>query len=862
MKEQTSTIFWRFGLQTALILIVVFILSNAGTYLFKDEIVETTWADEMYSTDISEPPHSFELFIKPKDFEKLEEQREKALETSVLIKDDDSEVDAKLIVDGEYKYDVSVRLKGDLDDHFDDEFWSYRVELDKNEGTIFGIREFSLQKVESRGEGEIVLLEHMRDAGILAPRLYYADLTVNDLEYGIVIFEEHFNVEVIEAQERRAGLIFKLDEDCVWSHHDAITRAGIETVFTENYNWLDAPCSLPEFENHPPFFKYEGHPYFMLFKVFGQGDVLEDPALQQQWEQAMGKLKAYKRGLLKSEEVFDMELMAKYVSILNMYHGGHGMYYTNIRFYYNPLTRLFEPVAFDNDTMNRAITFPDLYLAHGSDEFWENYLQEIDDLIQGLEDETLSEKIRGWENAINEAMEGFDFYQNPLEKANMLEYLKILKEDLLQAEKAEPYFPDYMQARELIEDPVLVEFMTAEYMVSEEEGAYIEFRNYIDRPTYVRSVYVMNDDDDRELVSSDEIMIEDNLRYEQLFHLLVPEIDVLEEAYEYEARFEGQDEWSVFEVDISAPPETEFLLTQVEIEDVLAQHDFLEIKEKNVLRVKVGDFEVKDNVILPIGYSLEVPAGVKLSFHPFTRLVLREGTLTILGEEENRVEFVNQSHANPWLGVAVLDAKGQSIVQYLDVTGVDYTDLDDWRLTGAVTFYESPVTLTNVHFYDNQIEDSLNIFRSEFEVVDCVFEDTLSDSIDVDFGKGEIRSSTFTNIGGDAIDVSGSEIYVTDVSIIGVGDKGISVGEMSDLKADNVYMEDVNTVIASKDGSVATLSDSKVDEVRWVALMSFIKKDAYPPASLFVENVDINNYEELLFVDEFSSINNSDIVPN
>jgi hypothetical protein len=162
-----------------------------------------------------------------------------------------------------------------------------------------------------------------------------------------------------------------------------------------------------------------------------------------------------------------------------------------------------------------------------------------------------------------------------------------------------------------------------------------------------------------------------------------------------------------------------------------------------------------------------------------------------------------------------------------------------WDLTGAVTFYESPIHLDHCRILGTLAEDAINVIRTTFRFVDSEFGFTFSDAFDGDFAQGEILRSSFHNIGGDAIDVSGSQIIVSDVRLVAIGDKGLSIGEGSQLTAARVSIEDAGYGVASKDRSHVEIRDVHISEVRVAALAAFIKKPAYGPASITADDVQL-----------------------
>jgi len=50
--------------------------------------------------------------------------------------------------------------------------------------------------------------------------------------------------------------------------------------------------------------------------------------------------------------VFNVKILGRYFAITDLWGAGHGTAWHNIRFYYNPITALLEPIAYDGDTLD------------------------------------------------------------------------------------------------------------------------------------------------------------------------------------------------------------------------------------------------------------------------------------------------------------------------------------------------------------------------------------------------------------------------------------------------------------------------------------------------------------------------------
>ena len=150
------------------------------------------------------------------------------------------------------------------------------------------------------------------------------------------------------------------------------------------------------------------------------------------------------------------------------------------------------------------------------------------------------------------------------------------------------------------------------------------------------------------------------------------------------------------------------------------------------------------------------------------------------------------------MGLTILNAENV-VINHLEVENMGTLDYEGWTLTGAVTIYESDVTIDHLHIKGNHCEDGLNVIRSVFNISNCMIEGTKSDGFDADFCTGVFGQSTFKNTGNDCVDFSGSEVTISDITIINSGDKGISAGERSKLVLQNIAIDGALTGLASKE---------------------------------------------------------------
>lgn len=258
-----------------------------------------------------------DITIEENDYNQLKDKRLEALKTSVLINEDGEYVPAVIELDGE-EYKTDVRLKGDWTDHLVGDKWSLRVKVSKN--AILGMNEFSLQRVEARSHaGEAVLHDLYRELGGVAPRYEFVDVVINGVYKGVYALEESFTKRMIENSQKREGVIIKEDESLLW--HNRIFYNEINSIF----------------------------PYKLPVKTFSESRTLKNNQLSLLARYATHLFNSYEEGLMPREEIFDVSVLMKYYSVLEIFSARHGDFWQNGRYYLNPITMKLEPITFDND---------------------------------------------------------------------------------------------------------------------------------------------------------------------------------------------------------------------------------------------------------------------------------------------------------------------------------------------------------------------------------------------------------------------------------------------------------------------------------------------------------------------------------
>ncbi len=736
------------------------------------------------------------LDVKHEHFQKLAYQRELALGRGLRIATDDDFVPARIRRHGDRTLRAKVRLKGDWVDHLTGSKWSYRVKL-RGEDTLFGMKSFSLQHPKTRRfVYEWVFHQALAREDIVPLRYEFVELTVNGKDLGVYALEEHFDKRLVEYRRRREGPILKFDESLHWSDIAATGEVGELS-----------PTGLRGFRA-------------AAVDTFGALPAKDDPQYPVVLA-ATSLLEAFRAGELAVAQVFNSKKLATYLALLDLLGGEHGGVWHNLRFYYDPIASRLEPVGFDgnagspldnllgssalleqDDAGFRSLLFAD-------PAFMVEYVASLERVSDpAYLDALLAEIEPGLERNLRILHQEFPWqrFDPEIFRANARTIRSVLAPtkglhaylDRADARRVEleianlSAFPlEVLRARsgDVVLEPGGETLAPA--TAAPDQVAWVEL------PFELKGTAAWSDPLAEGLEVEYRVLGSGQVRREKVFprprRRGLPEGDLLR-------RPPNVGEFAFLEVDAVA----------------------------RTIRVRPGSWTVDRDLVVPQGYRLRAGAGARLDLVR-SAMILSRSALELRGEATDPV--VIESSDGTGQGVLVLDAGEQSTLLHVAFRGLRNPDRSGWKLTGAVTFYRSPVAISRCEFGANQSEDSLNLVRSPFEIEEIFVHDTSSDAFDADFSDGVIRRSFFRGMVNDAIDVSGSRVTVSSVRIEKAGDKGLSAGEHSDLTIRDTEVRDSKIGVASKDRSTVVAEGLRVIDGK-IGFALYEKKSEFGPASM------------------------------
>lgn len=177
--------------------------------------------------------------------------------------------------------------------------------------------------------------------------------------------------------------------------------------------------------------------------------------------------------------------------------------------------------------------------------------------------------------------------------------------------------------------------------------------------------------------------------------------------------------------------------------------------------------------------------------------------------------------------------------------------INDLGLTGCLTLYSVTLSGTSVSVDAGGCEDGLNIVSSKGELAEVIVTNAFSDAIDIDFSALTIDSIKVRRAGNDCLDLSGGQYNFGQVDVSGCGDKGVSVGEASEVVTAKLIVSDAVKGLSSKDYSLVTLDSFSAFGTE-ICLEAFQKKPEFGGGQIVANNGTCDTQK--IFVDDNSVV--------
>lgn len=759
------------------------------------------------------------------------------------------------------KVPVKIRLKGIRSHHFiERDKSSYKITI-RGDDKIMGIKKFSFIKPRMRNYIHEWLFHELAGEGNLIKLKYkFINLKLNGNNLGLYVLEEGFDKDLIERNKRRNGPIFSISEE----FDNDIFNSKLE-IYNKNY-W-----------NKKENFQLSNY--------------------------ARNRLEKFLDGKLVLEKVFDIEKWAWYFALADLTYTDHGVSARNVRFFYNPVSSLFEPVPYDGHR------------------FIKNYNKNL----INFDHSTIFEKASGCLSHDIKACKKFaySFFYKKEGKINSKFYSKYTS--ALYKITDNKFLSNFFDKRKnkinkinsaiyadyfLIDNPTYGKFGPGIYYFSKNDTYQradilkkkIEVKlNKISVTDNNEMILIENNDEPNNLslVTSgvvcknfkDELnnysLIRSNFNVDLYKNVQISKNNnQLNETKCSYINFKNKFNNQIYkkEIDFKLP---------TEIDTISLEKKFLKYfyEDGGNLYLINKETTIEEDIFIPSNFIVKIKSGERITIlnnayiisESAWKVIGENKSITISGKKnnfggglviknakndsefynvnfsylsgvENRIKINDKFEIQSYILTEYNEKEGNYLYSLASLDKKNYPYSNKFNLFGALNFYNTNIKLNNCKFFRIDSEDALNIISSNFIIENSFFEDTNFDAIDVDFGKGVIRNSQFSNIKNDAVDLSEADIYLESLILSNIGDKLVSAGENTSVKIDNIKATNSYIGIASKDGSESIVKNIDFANVE-IPFASYQKKKSYNYGLLKIEKpIKLDKYAMQSIKDQNSKI--------
>ena len=756
---------------------------------------------------------NFSIDVKFKNWEKIRYYREQAIQNGSINSENQEEVPAKIRYNG-HTYAVDICLTGLTNIHIEHPYkWSLSVEV-KHDETIMGMRKFALLIPQARGYlTDWIATEILKSQNLVGLRSDFVNVSINGKDNGLYYLEERFDKRLVENNHFREGIIFKLND------------TGIEPY------GLNRIAKSKEFTSQ-----------LIVLKKIIQG---------------------FLTGEIKADKVFDLKKFASFCVVSDILNQKHADFRENMRMYFNPVTNLIEPIGREWGNLrkeeqtktslviekpNPEVEFhvslskdPILSKIFNSFAFEEEYIKQaailsnpcyLDSIVK--ENETTINEL------LNKIYEQNPFYIFPLDLLH--ENQKYIREKIFTKLQNINVFYKYLKG----------------------DSVFLSVENKIDLPI---EIHYFKYNSKKEILPFDRILLKPNYKTSNTYQNIKIRLNNNISSSDF-----SSDSLEVYYsiLGINDIKKTIVFKKELTNDDYLNMNpttqpsnankfSFLIVNDKTrTIKFANKKCNISKELIIPKGYIVSAKPGCQINLINSAKII-SYSPVSFFGNSDNPINITSSDSTGQ--GIVVFNCSQRSEFSYVNFKYLSNITDPGWDLTGAITFYESPVTINNCKFSNNlRGDDYINIIRSDFNVLNTTFENTKADAFDSDYSKGTLKNVMFNQLGNDAIDVSGTKLYVENIDIINAGDKGVSGGEGSNIICKNIKINGGEIAIASKDNTTIDINGISINSSK-LAYCAFQKKTEYGPGIINVNKSILKNVgtDYLIEVGSSLSINGKQI---
>ena len=213
-------------------------------------------------------------------------------------------------------------------------------------------------------------------------------------------------------------------------------------------------------------------------------------------------------------------------------------------------------------------------------------------------------------------------------------------------------------------------------------------------------------------------------------------------------------------------------------------------------------------------------------------IIFTKGMKIIRDDKKKKISFVQKDQSQ-----IVLFKQGKIEewqINFLGKKKDNYKAVQN-LFSGCMNFYDIEFTNVNIELQNTSCEDSVNFVRSSGHIKNLKVIEAKIDGIDFDFSNIKIDNVIVSKVINDCIDLSYGNYDINEINVSDCGDKGISVGEKSNFKGNNLNIKNSLIGIATKDSSKSKINMLKIKNTKLCAAV-YRKKQEFYGGDMTIDN--------------------------
>lgn len=224
--------------------------------------------------------------------------------------------------------------------------------------------------------------------------------------------------------------------------------------------------------------------------------------------------------------------------------------------------------------------------------------------------------------------------------------------------------------------------------------------------------------------------------------------------------------------------------------------------------------------------------------------ILHSNKVLINVNFENKKITINQKKKDDWVLFRNVNFDNWEIIftgiKDLNIINKNEQRFNSFGLTGCLNFYNSSFKNTSIKALNGMCEDTINIVGSSGDIKEIQINNAYSDALDIDFSNINLNKIIIDQAGNDCTDFSGGISKISKLNLNNCLDKGISIGEASNITIEDITIKNSNTGIAVKDSSISKIKYANLENLN-ICLLAFNKKQEFYGGFLNILNNNCKN---------------------